>query len=412
MTGIPTLPSDQDASGRSFGPEELALLREVLASGTLTSTRGQMVRRLERLFADQLGGPGGGIEVVACASGTAAIHTAVAVLDPEPGDEVVTTGITDIGALTPLVYAGAVPVFADVDARTGNVTADTVAAVLSERTRAVVATHLFGNPVEMGPLLALCAQRGIPVIEDSAQAYFASVDGRATGTMGLFGCFSMQQGKHVTCGEGGLVATRDPELAGEARTWVNKSWPYGEPDPDHRRVALNYRLTELQGAVALAQLGRVEAGLAVRRARAAELTERLADLDGVQTPAAAPGAVHSYWRYPLLVDPEVVPGGPVAVAAALAELGVPSAPRYIAKPAFRTEVFARHRTFGTSSWPFTLARPEAVDYAPERFDGTLRFLSSVLVLPWNERYSPEHVDRLAEAVRAAVGAARGAAVPA
>lgn len=408
------LPSDQDASGRSFGPEELAYLQEALASGSLTSTRGDLVRRFEDLLAQQLSVAAvGEVGVVACASGTAAVHAAIAVLDPEPGEEVVTTSVTDIGALTPILYQGAVPVFADVDPLTGNVTAATVQAALSERTRAVVATHLFGNPVEMAALLRLCAARGIPVVEDTAQAWFGWVGDRPTGTLGDIGCFSLQQGKHITCGEGGVVVARDPAVARHLRTWVNKSWPYGEANPDHRETALNYRLSELQGAVALAQLQRLQDGLAIRRERAAELTEQLRGVEGLTTPAAAPGSVHAWWRYPLIVDPGTVPGGPVAVAASLRELGVPSAPRYIVKPAFRTEVFARQKTFGTSRWPFSLARPDAVDYSDDRFPGTLRFLASVLVLPWNERYTADHVDQIAAAVRAAVTSARGGqAVPA
>jgi len=397
------LPSDQDASGRSFGSIELDLVRQVLESGALTSTRGTMVRDLETGFATALRDAGAtDPHVVACASGTAAIHAAVAVVDPEPGEEVVTTSITDIGGLTPLLYQGAVPVFADVDPLTGNVTAASVQAVLSERTRAVVVTHLFGNPADLDGIRAVCAGRGIPVIEDSAQSMLGTSRGRPTGAVGDYGCFSLQQGKHITCGEGGLVVLPDAESAHAVRTWVNKSWPYGDPAPDHRQAALNYRLSELQGAVALGQLGRLADGLAVRRARAAELTEALQGLPGLTLPSAAAGDVHAWWRYPLLVDPEIVPGGPVALGAALKDLGVPSAPRYIVKPAFRTEVFARQKTFGGSRWPFSIARPEAVEYDDARFPGTLSFLARVLVLPWNERYLPEHVERLAGALRAAV----------
>jgi len=408
------LPSDQDATGRSFGREELELLGEVLRSGALTSTRGTMVRRFEQLLESLLAVESvGEVHAVACATGTAAIHAAIAVLDLEPGDEVVTTSVTDIGALTPLVFQGAVPVFADVDPLTGNVTAESIAAVLSERTRAVIVTHLFGNPVVVAPILALCASRGIPVVEDSAQAWFGWVGDSPTGTLGDLAAFSLQQGKHITCGEGGVVVTRDAAQAAHVRTWVNKSWPYGDPAPDHRETALNYRLTELQGAVALAQLGRLQDGLVARRAAAAGLSERLAGVEGLILPAPAAGSQHAWWRYPLLVDPALVAGGPVAVARELRELGVPSAPRYIVKPAFRTEVFRAHKTFGTSQWPFSLARPEALDYDDSRFPGTLRFLETVLVLPWNERYTSEHVERLADAVTRGMRAARkAAAVPA
>jgi dTDP-4-amino-4,6-dideoxygalactose transaminase len=393
------LPSDQDSSGRSFGEEELELLAEVLRSGTLTSTRGTAVRDLERRFAEMLGSR----HSWACASGTAAFHTAVAAIDPEPGDEIVTTPITDMGALAPILYQGAIPVFADVDAATCNVTAETIEPCLGERTRAIVVTHLFGNPCDMGPILELARQWGVPVIEDCAQAFLARDQGRIVGTMGTIGVFSLQQGKHVTCGEGGLVVTDDDALARRMRLFINKAWGYGDPQPDHTFLALNSRLSELQGAVALAQLPRLQSFVERRIANAARLTAALRDLPGIAPPRVRPGSVHSYWRYGLRVDPDVLPGGAVELGARLKVRGIAAAPRYIQKPAFECEVFQRQRTFGASRWPFTLARPEALDYHGSRFPGVFAALESILVLPWNERFEEEHVDYLAACIHEAAG---------
>lgn len=394
-----TLPSDQDASGRSFGDAELALLAEVLRSGTLTSTKGTAVRALERGFAESLGAR----HAWACASGTAALHAAVAAIDPEPGDEIVTSPITDMGALTPILYQGAIPVFADVDPATCNVTAATLERALSARTRAIVVTHLFGNPCDMAPIERLAAGRGIPLIEDCAQAFLAQDGGRPVGTIGALGAFSLQQGKHLTCGEGGLVVTGDDALADRMFRFVNKAWGYGDADPDHTFLALNYRLSELQGAVALAQLPRLPEFVARRIANAARLGEALADLPGIAVPAVRAGSVHTYWRFCLRVDARVVPGGAVALGAHLRRQGIAAAPRYIQKPAFECAVFRDQRTFGASRWPFSLARPEALDYRRERFPGVYEGLDSILVLPWNERFEPAHVDFLAAAVRDAAG---------
>src|SRR5262245_28483779 len=159
-----------------------------------------------------------------------------------------------MGALTPVLYQGAIPVFADVDPRTGNVTADTIAACLSDRTRGIVVTHLFGVPCEMEPILQLAKTHRLPVIEDCAQAFLAEYDGQPVGRLGTIGCFSLQQGKHITTGEGGLVTTNDDALAKRVFYFLNKAWGYGDPQPDHYFIALNYRLSELQGAVAVAQL--------------------------------------------------------------------------------------------------------------------------------------------------------------
>ena len=390
-----TVPSDQDASGRTLGEAEIAAVRDVLESGVLTSTKGPWVADLEGRFAEMVGAR----HATAAASGTAAIHAAIAALDPEPGDEVITTPITDIGAIAPLIYQGAIPVFADVDQRTGNVTASGIEARISNRTRAIVATHLFGNPADMPAIMQLAKRHGLPVIEDCCQAYLARSQGRLVGTIGAIGCFSLQQGKHITTGEGGLVATDDDALARRLRLFVNKAWPYGEKNPDHEFLALNSRMSELQGAVGRIQLDKLDSAVGARINAAARLTKRIDELDGVDAPVITPGDEHTYWRYPILIDNVRFPDGPDGFARELRAEGIVSTPRYVKKPAFQTEVIAQHRTFGTSRYPFTLARPEAVDYAPSRFPGAFVILSSVLVLPWNERLTDDHLDHIGDQIQ-------------
>ncbi len=398
----PPLPSDQDASGRTLGSEEMALLAEVIARGTLTSTRGTFVRDLEARFAGLLGVG----HAFACSSGTSAIHAAIATINPDPGDEIVTSAVTDMGALTPILYQGAVPVFADVEPDTANVSARTIAPRLSPRTRAIIVTHLFGQPCAMDDILALAQAHDIPVIEDCAQAFLARYRDRVVGGLGTIGCFSLQQGKHMTAGEGGLVVTSDPQLARRLYLFINKAWGYGDKSPDHYFLALNCRLSELQGAVALAQLAKLPAMVRCRIEAAEALTAQLADIEGVAPPATVAHSAPSYWRYALRVDPDIVVGGTVAVARRLATRGIASAPRYIQKPAFMCEVFQQQRTFGTSRYPFTLARPEALDYDRARFPGTFAALERALVLPWNERYRPEHVAHIARTLRWAVSESR------
>jgi perosamine synthetase len=402
LKGI-ALPSDQDASGRTLGDEEMLLLSEAIESGTLTSTKGRFVKELEERFAKVLSSR----FALACASGTAAIHTAIAALDLEPGDEVITSPITDMGALAPLLYQGLIPVFADVDPRTCNVTAQSIQERLSDRTGAIVVTHLFGNPCGMAEIMDLASSRGLPVIEDCAQAFLARYDGQAVGRFGAVGCFSLQQGKHITTGEGGLVVTDNETLARRMFLFINKAWGYGDPQPDHYFLALNYRLSELQGAVAVGQLPKLAWVVDCRRATAAALTRALAGLPGIETPWVDRRADHSWWKYCLRVDGRVIRGGAPALGKLLKEKGIASAPRYIQKPAFQCEVFREQRTFGRSRWPFTLARPEATDYAPDRFPGTFAALEGVLVLPWNEHYTQGHVDYLAGCLHEAAGRLSG-----
>jgi len=395
-TSRPTLPNDQNASGRNFDAKELDALEHVLASGTLTSTKGSYVKNFEHAFAEMLGVK----HAFACASGSAAVHCAIAALDLEPGDEVVTTAITDMGALAPILYQAAIPVFADVDPQTYNVTAATIEAALSPRTRAIVVTHLFGNPCDMDAILAMAERRGIPVIEDAAQAFGTRYRGKPAGTLGTIGAFSLQQGKHITCGEGGVVVTDDDALARRIFLFINKAWGYGDAQPDHYFLALNYRLSELQGAVAYAQLGKLERHIAARQRAAAELA-RVGNLAGIETPQTTPNGEHSYWKYAIRIDPAIYPGGPAAFAKELASYDVASVPRYIQKPAFECAVFKNRKTFGASSFPFTLARREALDYTPSRYPGTYEALAHVLVLPLNERYEAEHCDYVVQSIERA-----------
>ncbi len=392
------LPSDQDASGRTLGDREIELVTEAIRSGTLTSTKGNFVRRLETGFADLLGSAYG----YACSSGSAAIHAAISAIDPEPGDEIITTSITDMGALTPILYQGAIPVFAEVDPDTLNITAETIAPKLSARTRAIIVTHLFGNPCEMDPILDLARRHGISVIEDCAQAFLAKYRGRNVGTLGTIGCFSLQQGKHMTCGEGGLVVTDDPQLARRMFLFINKCFGYGDTAPDHYYISLNSRLSEVQGAVALGQMEKLESSVSRRVECAQLLSEKLRGLPGLRPFPVLADAACVYWKYCLLVDAETLADGAAGLSNALKAKGISSMPRYIQKPAFMCEIFQKKRTFGRSQFPFTLARPEVLRYDAASYPDTFKGLDHTLVLPLNENYTSKHIEYIADSIEEAV----------
>lgn len=399
------LPSDGDASGRTFGDDEIALVTAVLRSGTLNSTRGTMVTAFERRFGAWLGRK----HAIACASGSAAMHAAIAALQLAAGDEVVTTPITDMGALTPISYEGGVPVFADVDPATLNVTADSIARCLTKRTRAIVVTHLFGRPCELDGIRALASERGLPLIEDAAQAFGATWRGARIGTFGAIAAFSLQQGKHITTGEGGIVATDDDALARRLFLFVNKAWGYGDPKPDHYFPAPNYRLTELQGAVALAQLPKLDQVVAARRDVAAALQRALAAVPGLRLPGDPPHGTHSWWKFAFHVDPSVVPGGALALGKRMQQAGIACVPRYIQKPAFECELYRDFTKSPVTALP--LAHSDRRDRAQPLFDradfpGAVAALDQVIVLPINERYTDENVRTVAAAIAAAVAELR------
>ena len=392
------LPSDGDWTGRDLGEHEIQMAARAIRSGTLNSTKGTFVTRFEKEFAQRYGTK----HAIACSSGSAAVHCALAALGLKAGDEVVTTPITDMGALTPIFYEGAIPVFADVDPVTLNVTAATLAAKLTKKTKVIVVTHLFGLPCEMPPILELARKHGLLVIEDCAQAFFAATKEGRVGTFGHIAAFSMQQGKHMTTGEGGIVLTNDDQLARRVFLFVNKAWGYGDPKPDHYFPALNYRLTELQGAVALAQLDKVEWVVQRRREVADQLHAALAGIPGVTLPGAPAGVQHVWWKYAIMVDPALVQGGAVELGKHMKERGVFCVPRYIQKPAFECQLFHDWNASPVSALPLRLAdgtvRPQPVCKRAD-YPGTLQALDRVIVLPINELYTPEHVRFVASVIR-------------
>lgn len=400
------LPSDANHTGRNLGAEEVEMLKQVIASGVLNCTKGTAVREFEKQFAEKYGVP----FCHTTTSGTASIHAAIAAINPEPGDEIITSPITDMGALTPILYQTAIPIFADVDPLTYNVTAETIARKISRRTKALVVTHLFGNACDMDPIMELARAHHLPVIEDTCQSYFAEYKGKLLGTIGDLGCFSLQQGKHMTTGEGGLVITSNDKLARRMKLFIDKAWGYGDPNPDHYFLALNYRMTELQGAVALAQIKKVDGVVSARRQTAHMMTEMLLEVAGVQPPKVTPQSKHVYWKYPLRIDERVINGGVDAFASKLKGRGIFCAPRYIQKPAFQCQIFVERNTFGNSRFPFEgecRKNDPPVVYDPQEFPGTFDALAHVIVLPWNELYTQEHVHYLATSVKEVAEELRG-----
>jgi len=395
------LPSDGDISGRDLGDDELELVRQVLATGTLFSPKGKFVARLEKEFADRYGVR----QAHACSSGSAAVHCAVAAINPNPGDEIITTPITDMGALTAILYQGAIPVFCDTDPDSYNVTAETIAPRITKRTRAVIVTHLFGVPCDMDPIMELCNARGIPVIEDCAQSFDATYKGRAVGTIGKIGCFSFQQGKHMTTGEGGMVISDDPDLARRMFLFINKAWGYGDKNADHYFLAPNYRINEITGAVALAQFAKLSSVVERRRVSASKFTAKIIDMEGILPQKRPPHCEPVYWKYCVNIDESLAGRSLTDIGSHLRAAGIFAAPRYIGKPAFECQIFRDKVTFGTSSWPYTDASRAGlppVDHDRNNFPGAVKALSQVLVIPWNEFYTDAHVDYIADQLHAAV----------
>jgi dTDP-4-amino-4,6-dideoxygalactose transaminase len=287
----------------------------VLRSGRLSRWTGDENRCFERELADRVGATRG----LTLANGTVALEAALRALRLEEGCEVVVPARSFVATATSSVNAGCRPVFADVDRDTQNLTAETVAAVLTGRTRAVVCVHLAGHPCEMEPLTELCRKRGLRLVEDCAQALGARYRGRPVGAFGDAGCFSFCHDKVLTTGgEGGMLVTSDEELWQRARSYRDhgKSAVALErpaPDPEylwvHDGPGSNLRLTEVQAAIGRVQLGKLDGWIDRRRELARRYLELLADHPLVRAPFEAPWARHAFYRLYLFLRPErLAPG--------------------------------------------------------------------------------------------------------
>lgn len=296
-TGLPRV----DVMKPWLGPEEVAAVTEVIESGWVA--QGPRVAAFESAFADAMRARA----AVATSSCTTALHLALVVAGIRAGDDVVVPSFSFVATANAPTYVGAHPVFADVDAATGNITAETVAAALTPATRAVIAVDQAGVPVDLAPIRELCDPRGIVVIEDSACGAGSTYHDRPVGAGAEITAWSFHPRKILTTGEGGMITTSRPDWASRARrlrehamsvSAADRHASLVSPPEEFGEVGFNFRMTDLQAAVGLVQLGRLPAIVARRRELAARYRHELAGVAGlrlVEDPAWGAGNAQSLW---------------------------------------------------------------------------------------------------------------------
>lgn len=315
----------------SFTPEEVEAVASVLASNRVNYWTGDRCRTFEAQFADWVGVK----HAVALANGTVALDVALKALGIGPGDEVITTSRTFLASASCIVTAGATPVFADVDANSQNITAETIAAVLTPRTKAIICVHLAGMPCDMEPIMALAETHGLKVIEDCAQAHGALYQGRSVGSIGHIGAWSFCQDKIMTTGgEGGMVTTDDPGLwefmwsyKDHGKSWeavYERAHPPG-PRLVHDSFGTNWRMIEMQAAIGLVQLGRMATWTRRRTEIANALSNACAGSPALRLPMVPNHSVHAWYRFYAFVRPEALAPGWTRdrIVEAVTALGVP-----------------------------------------------------------------------------------------
>lgn len=376
-----------------FGEEEVALVTEAIWSQNLFGLGGSKVSALEKQFAELYGVR----HAVASTSGTAAIHVAVGTINPNPGDEIITAPITDGGSIVPIVYQGCIPIFADIDESYNMDPAD-VERKITARTAAIMVVHLFGNACNMEAMVDIARRHQIPLIEDCSQAHVTSYKNHYLGTWGDIAAYSLQQSKHMTTGDGGLTITNRDDLAERMFLFRDKGWTRkpGWGPRTYAFLAPNYRMTELQGAVGLAQVKKVRQVVEKRMALGAYLSELLRDIPGVTPPPVTDGSEHSYWSFPLRID-----GWPIeAFGQALTQEGVSAGAGYIGEPIFLCmEALAAKKTFGTSTYPFDGSHGgRQIDYGRGMCPRTEEALQHMITIGFNENYTRQDIEDMAGAI--------------
>ena len=299
----------------SFEPDEIEAVTSVLRSGRINYRTGEEGRLFEKEFAAFAGCRHG----VAVANGTVALELALHALGIGAGDEVVVPSRTFIASASSVVMRGAIPIVADVDATSQNITADTIRPLLTSRTRAIITVHLAGWPCDMDSILGLARERGIKVIEDCAQAHAATYKGRPVGSLGDAAAFSFCQDKIMTTGgEGGMLTTNNDSVWERAKSFRDHGTTCDTVRKDqnsagfrwvHDSFGTNWRLTEMQSAIGRAQLRKLPQWAALRRRNAAILTEGLTNCAALRVTTPPEGIGHSYYKYYAFVRPERLRAG-------------------------------------------------------------------------------------------------------
>lgn len=278
---------------------EKAYVNDCLDS-TWISSNGAYIGRFEEGFAEFCQVP----HALSCSNGTVALHLALLALDIGPGDEVIVPTLTYVATANSVLYCGAKPVFVDCEADTWNMGPAAIAAKITPRTKAIVVVHLFGHPVDMDPIMALAERHGVAVIEDAAEAHGAEYKGRRVGGIGHLATFSFYGNKIITTGEGGMVVTKDPALARRVRQLK------GQGQDFERRywfpiVGYNYRMTNIQAAIGLAQLERIDWHLGRRLENAAWYRTHLDGHPQLAVQAERPWARSVSWMNCVVLGPDV-----------------------------------------------------------------------------------------------------------
>ena len=394
-----------------WGDEDVRQVTEVIKTAPETWGSRFKIAAFEKAVAERHGVR----YAISTDSGSGAIHSAVGAYGFEPGDEIITTPVTDIGTVQGIMLQNLIPVFADWDPATLNTDPADIERKITDRTRAILAVHLFGNPMDMDAVLDIGKRHNLPVIEDCSQAHLAEYKGKLVGTMGDMGCYSMG-GKLLSLGAGGMIITDNEQLARRAKGHSHKGSEYddsmltslrptaegGGTEKGYSFLGDFHTMNDLTAALGLAQFQRWDDYREMRGRSAAILDEELYEVPGIEHQFARDGDVVSYWVYPYRIDEEVLGVSCEQFVKAVQAEGVElcNGPYLKGKPLNKYPVFADERTYGTSRYPFVDENGNRrVDYESLELPVIDRELPKVGWITFRSGFTEEEVRDIGAALR-------------
>lgn len=278
------------------GGKEIEYVLDCLKTNWISS-QGRYIAEFEEKFAHYCGARYG----ITTTSGTTALHLALASVDIGPGDEVIMPTFTMVATAFAVVYTGAIPVLVDADPETWNMDVSRIETKVTSRTKVIMPVHIYGHPCDMDAIMAIAGRHNLLVIDDAAEVHGAEYKGRKIGSIGQASCFSFYANKIITTGEGGMVVTSDTGIAEKARRLKDLAHTPGKRYV-HSDIAFNYRMTNIQAAIGLAQLDNIERYVDARRSHARLYNSLLKDIPGITLPPEKEWAKNVYWMYSVLVE--------------------------------------------------------------------------------------------------------------
>ena len=386
-----------------FGEDDIAAVSDVIRSGNLG--KGPKVTEFEEKFSSRLGIN----HAIAVNSGTAALHTCIGALNPDPGDEIIVTPWTSGGSIIGGLLHNCVPVFADID-DTYTIDPKDVESKITPRTRAIIAVHLFGNPCNMDALREIATRHQIFLIEDCSQAHFAKYQGQIVGTIGDINGLSLG-GKHLSSGTGGIVLTNDEILWERAVLFSDAALPRSDGPYEGRPyanyfLAPNYKLNDLQAAVLLVQLNKVGNYIENKIRSAHQIIEELSDIEELTPQEVKPGNRHTYWSLGFTINKQGLNCSATEFAKAVSKEGVPLGGPYIGSgkegPLYRNPFLSEPNCYGRTQFPFDYRRGKPIDYRLVKCPYGEELMSRGFSLSMLPNFTEEDITDIVKAIRKVV----------